>query len=114
ALLHEYAPDSAARFWLVFQGARGGRRLRAACALALSDGDDPRWAEVGDEVVRCLAGENLHLLREWAELLEPVRAHLIRHQVRRLVEADAGGFAACLARLRACPEDAQPLFTEHL
>jgi formylglycine-generating enzyme required for sulfatase activity len=108
AALHEHAPGATARFWPVLEddGEKGSRRLRAACALALSDADDPRWGQVGDELVRCLAGENLLLLREWAELLEPVRAHLIRHQVRRLVEADAGGFAAFLAMLRAYPEDA--------
>ncbi|HKI37906.1 MAG TPA: protein kinase [Gemmataceae bacterium] len=106
--LHKHAPDSAARFWPVLQGEAEGRprRLRAACILALSDGDDPRWAGVGDAVVRCLAAENILLLRDWAELLDPVRAHLIPHQVRRLVEADAGGFAAFLAMLRAYPEDA--------
>jgi formylglycine-generating enzyme required for sulfatase activity len=108
AALHEHAPGSAARFWPVLEegGEKGPRRLRAACALALSDADDPRWAQVGDEVVRCLAGENLLLLRDWAELLEPVRAHLVPHEVRRLVEADAGNFAAFLAMLRAYPEDA--------
>jgi hypothetical protein len=37
----------------------------------MSDADDPRWVQVADEVVRCLAGENILLLREWAELLEP-------------------------------------------
>jgi serine/threonine protein kinase/formylglycine-generating enzyme required for sulfatase activity len=107
-LLHEHVPDLATRFWPVLgdDGQNKSRRLRAACALALSDANDPRWPEVGDEVVRCLAGENILLLREWAELLEPVRACLLPHQARRLVEADAGGFAACLAMLQASPEDA--------
>jgi serine/threonine protein kinase/formylglycine-generating enzyme required for sulfatase activity len=108
ALLHEYAPDAMARFWPVLQddGETKARRRRAAAALALSDADNPRWAAVGDEVVRCLAGENLLLLREWAELLGPVRTHLVPYQVRRLVEADASDFAASLAMLRAYPEDA--------
>jgi serine/threonine protein kinase/formylglycine-generating enzyme required for sulfatase activity len=107
-LLHDHAAGSAAGFWPVLQGEAEDRprRLRAACALALANGDDPRWDAIGDEVVRCLAGENLLLLRDWAALLKPVRGHLIRHQVRRLVEADAGGFAAFLAMLRVYPEDA--------
>jgi formylglycine-generating enzyme required for sulfatase activity len=110
ALLHEHAPDAMARLWPVLQDDREGRarRLRAASALALSDAEDPRWAAVGDEVVHCLARENILLLREWAELLGPVRAHLIPHQVQRLVEADVSGFAAFLAMLRAYPEDAAP------
>jgi formylglycine-generating enzyme required for sulfatase activity len=108
SFLRDHAPDSAKRFWPVLQNdeERRPRRLRAACALARFDPDDPRWAKVGDEVVRGLAGENLLLLREWAELLEPVRAHLVSHQVRRLLEADAANFATFLTMLRAYPEDA--------
>jgi hypothetical protein len=114
--LRAYAPATAARFWPVLLGDEGlkPRRLRAACALALSDAGDPRWANVGDEVVACLAGENLLLLREWAELLEPVRAHLVGHQARRLAGADAGGFAAFLALLRAYPEEAPAALHEQL
>jgi formylglycine-generating enzyme required for sulfatase activity len=108
AVLHEHAPTSMARFWPVLQdgGERGSRRLRAACALALSDAGDPRWAQLSDEIVRCLAAENILLLRDWADLLEPVKAHLVPRQVRRLVGADAGNFGAFLAMLRAYPEDA--------
>jgi hypothetical protein len=88
--------------------------LCAAGALALSDADDPRWVGVADEVVRCLAGENILLLREWAALLEPVRARLVPHAARRLAEADAGGFAAYLAMLRAYPEDAAAALSAQL
>jgi formylglycine-generating enzyme required for sulfatase activity len=107
-LLQAHGPDVAARFWAVLQdgGAGKPRRLRAACALARFAADDPRWVQVSDEVVLCLAGENVLLLRDWSELLEPVRGHLVPHQVRRLTEADAGSFAAFLAMLRAYPEDA--------
>jgi formylglycine-generating enzyme required for sulfatase activity len=108
ASLREHAPDAAARLWPVLQDDREGRdrRLRAAAALALSDAADPRWGALGDEVVHCLAGENILLLREWAELLQPVRARLIPHQIRRLMEADGGGSGAFLAMLRAYPEEA--------
>jgi serine/threonine protein kinase/formylglycine-generating enzyme required for sulfatase activity len=107
-LLHEHAPGSAAQFWPVLQdgGEERARRLRAASALALSDADDPRWAPVGDEVARCLAGESLVLLGEWAGLLQPVRGHLVPHLVRRLVEADASGFPAYLAVLSVYPAEA--------
>jgi eukaryotic-like serine/threonine-protein kinase len=114
--LHDHAPDSAAQFWAVLQGEgeERPRRLRAAAALALSDADDPRWADVGDEAVRCLAGENILQLGAWAELLGPVRRHLVRHQARRLAEADAGAFARFLAMLRAYPEEAPAALHEHL
>jgi serine/threonine protein kinase/formylglycine-generating enzyme required for sulfatase activity len=107
-LLQAHAPDPATKFWAVLEddGQERSRRLRAACALARFAGGDPRWAKVGDEVVRCLAGENVLLLRDWSELLEPVRGHLVPHQVRRLGEPDAWNFAAFLAMLRAHPEDA--------
>jgi serine/threonine protein kinase/formylglycine-generating enzyme required for sulfatase activity len=102
------APPSAERFWRVVQddGQARPRRLRAACVLARFAADDPQWPKTADEVVRCLAGEDLLRLREWAELLEPVRAHLVPHQVRRLGEADAGRFAALLAMLGTYPEEA--------
>jgi serine/threonine protein kinase/formylglycine-generating enzyme required for sulfatase activity len=115
-LLHEHAPDSAARFWPLLRDDREGgpRRLRAACALALSEADDPRWAEVGDTVVRGLAGENILVMGDWAELLGPVRAHLVHPLVRRLVEADAGGFATLLAVARAYPEEGSAALHEQL
>jgi formylglycine-generating enzyme required for sulfatase activity len=116
AVLHKHAPDSFVRFWLVLTDdqAERSRRLCAAAALALSDADDPRWLQVADEVVLCLAGENLLLLRDWAELLEPVRAQLVPHATRRLAEADAGGSAAYLAMLRAYPEDAAAALSAQL
>jgi formylglycine-generating enzyme required for sulfatase activity len=107
-LLEAHAPGMTPRFWAVLQdlGEGNPRRLRAACALARLAADDPRWPAVADDVVRCLADEKLLLVREWAELLEPVRAQLVPCQVRRLAGADAGSFAALLAMLRAFPEDA--------
>jgi formylglycine-generating enzyme required for sulfatase activity len=64
--------------------------------------------------VRCLDGENVLLLRDWWELLEPVRGHLVPHQVRRLIETDAGSFAAFLEMLRDSPEDAVVALHEQL
>jgi serine/threonine protein kinase/formylglycine-generating enzyme required for sulfatase activity len=107
-LLHEHAPNSAPRFWGVLQdeGEGRARRLRAACALALFDADDPRWAKVGGEVARCLAGESLVLLGEWAGLVQPVRGYVVPHLARRLVEADAIDFPAFLALLSVYSEEA--------
>jgi formylglycine-generating enzyme required for sulfatase activity len=107
-LLRARAPDAAAKFWPVLEdeGQERSRRLRAGCALALFAADDPRWVKGGDGVVRFLAGEDVLLLRDWSDLLEPVRAQLVPHQVRRLSEADVGSFAAFLAMLRAYPQEA--------
>jgi formylglycine-generating enzyme required for sulfatase activity len=107
-VLHEHAPAAAARFWAVLErrGETRPRRLRAACALAAFAPDDARWAAVGDDVAGCLAGESAAFLGEWAGLLQPVRGHLAAPLVRRLVRADAGGFAAFLAVLSVYPEEA--------
>ena len=88
--------------------------MRAACALALSDHDDARWAKVGDEVVRCLAGEKILELRDWANLLEPIKKHLVAHEVRRLVQADAAGFAGFLAMVSTYPDDAPAILQAQL
>src|SRR5262249_15746237 len=52
-----------------------------------------------DDVVVSMAGESIHLVQAWAELLEPVEAHLLPHQVRHLTEANAGEFTAYFAML---------------
>jgi serine/threonine protein kinase/formylglycine-generating enzyme required for sulfatase activity len=102
-LLHEHAPDSIAQMWPILQEDHQPRpvRLRAAAALALSEGADPRWNKVAEDIVRCLANESILLLRDWAELLEPVRGLLVPHAARRFAEADAGDYATFLAILRA-------------
>ena len=46
---------------------KGPRRLRAACALALSDADDPRWAQVGDEVTDNVDAPHLSLAVEQSD-----------------------------------------------
>jgi serine/threonine protein kinase/formylglycine-generating enzyme required for sulfatase activity len=107
-VVHEHAPAAAPRFWSVLEagGETMARRLRAACALAAFAPDDARWAAVGDDVARCLAGESVAFLGEWAGLLQPVRGHLAAPLVRRLVRADAGGFPAFLAVLSVYPDEA--------
>jgi formylglycine-generating enzyme required for sulfatase activity len=69
----------AEHYWAALADARAdpGRRLRAACALAGSDPDSPRWAEVGDALANALVRENALVVSKWAEALRPVRGRLI-------------------------------------
>src|SRR5262249_11411788 len=76
-------------------------------ALALAAEAGPRWVSLADQIVGFLAVENILSLREWTELLEPVRAKLVPHAARRLAEADVVGFMIFLAILRAYPDDAR-------
>src|SRR5262249_31569431 len=71
-----HAPAAAGRLWDVLGDPRadGGRRLRAACALAAAAPDDPRWPKVAAAVAERLAAENLLLVGGWVELLRPVGA----------------------------------------
>jgi formylglycine-generating enzyme required for sulfatase activity len=107
--LQDHVPNAADHFWPVLMDdkAKRSRRLRAACVLANFEGSDkdPRWDEVSDTLVRCLSSENLLVLREWAELLAPVRSKLAPSAAFRLLESDAGSFAIYLAMLRAYPEE---------
>jgi formylglycine-generating enzyme required for sulfatase activity len=98
-LLHEYAPDAATRFWTVLQDNQESRvhHLRSAAALALLTPDDARWRTVSDEVARCLGGENVVVLGDWARLLQSVRENLVQPVVHRLVEADPSGYSLFLA-----------------
>jgi serine/threonine protein kinase/formylglycine-generating enzyme required for sulfatase activity len=134
-LLREQPQDFEPFFLKVLEDFKAARprRLRAACALALLNANDSGWAtieispkymnemgwhpepyDVASEVVRCLAGESLHELPSWAELLEPVRAQLAPHISIRLAVAEAGDFAAFLAISRAYPEDAYAALHEIL
>jgi formylglycine-generating enzyme required for sulfatase activity len=53
-----------------------GRRLRAACALAAWDPDNPRWARVAGPVAARLVDENLVDLPHWIDGLRPVKDRL--------------------------------------
>jgi formylglycine-generating enzyme required for sulfatase activity len=77
--LRAHAPPTSARLWAVLRDVRadGGRRLRAACALAPAATDDPRWPQVAGAVAEQLATENLLRTGAWADLLRPVRAALV-------------------------------------
>ena len=55
-----------------------GQRLRAACALALFDPDNPAWEKTAQPVVDRLVVESSFYLAAWTEALRPVRAKLVK------------------------------------
>jgi serine/threonine protein kinase/formylglycine-generating enzyme required for sulfatase activity len=101
-LLYDYAPDMPGQFWPVLDNEDILRpiRLRAASFLAPVDPDDPRWTKVAEDVVRGLAEENIVELPKWVDLLKPVQARLLPHQIRRLVAADPTAFPKYLEMVR--------------
>jgi formylglycine-generating enzyme required for sulfatase activity len=66
------------RLWQDVRPPPGGeaQRLRAACALAAYDPDDPRWEEHAGPVVRDLVSVNAVYLGLWLEGFRPVRDRL--------------------------------------
>jgi formylglycine-generating enzyme required for sulfatase activity len=57
--------------------ADGGERLRAACALAAMDPENPRWAQAGPVLVEHLLAENRVFLSHWMEAFRCVRLALL-------------------------------------
>jgi len=53
------------------------QRLRAACALAKFDPDNPRWAEVQVQIANSLVNVPAVYLATWMDSLRPVRAKLL-------------------------------------
>lgn len=77
--LRPHGEKVAGQLWsLLLDGkADGGRRLRAACALADYDPDDPRWKQAAPAVVQRLVAEDALLVGPLTEALRPVRAALL-------------------------------------
>jgi formylglycine-generating enzyme required for sulfatase activity len=73
ALARENA-ELAVDFWRTLEdpGQPQGRRLRAACALALFDFGSGRWETHAEDVTSWLTLESPSLVADWADLLQPV------------------------------------------
>jgi serine/threonine protein kinase/formylglycine-generating enzyme required for sulfatase activity len=68
------------RLWAVVEQPAKGQeqqRLRAACALATYDPDNPRWEKVSGPVVEQLVAVNPIVLRFWMDNLRPVKGKLL-------------------------------------
>jgi hypothetical protein len=79
AALAPHAGAVAPGLWRRLEDARETqpRRIRAACALATLDPDNPRWRKVSHTVVGGLLADNRLWLGRWAEQLRPARRWLL-------------------------------------
>jgi formylglycine-generating enzyme required for sulfatase activity len=78
--------------WAVLgdRAADPGRRLRAACALAVYAPEDGRWEKVSGDVAGRLVAEHPLVVGKWAEALKPVRRSLLPPLAALLVEEGRG------------------------
>jgi eukaryotic-like serine/threonine-protein kinase len=79
--LADFKPALIDRLWDVVEHCEHGnegQRLRAACALALFDPDNPAWERTAQPVVDRLVTESSVYLATWTEALRPVRAKLMK------------------------------------
>jgi hypothetical protein len=108
--------EVAGRLWPVLEDDRGdgGRRLRAAAALAMYEPDNPRWSKVRADVARQLVSEPTLLLAQWAEALRPVRSQLVPLLVEQLQDADATRYSPLLLVLQAYPDEVASALEQRL
>ncbi len=78
-MLLPYGPQLAGPLWTCVETADldGVRRIRAACALAAFDPGNSAWQGVAPEVARLLLAENPLLVKEWVEIMLPVRRSIV-------------------------------------
>src|SRR5262249_60610536 len=67
-----------------------GRRVRAACALAMYAPEDGRWEKVSGDVAWRLVAENALVVGKWAEALRPVRRALLPSLAAPLLQEGRG------------------------
>jgi len=72
------------------------RRFRAACALAAFDPSVTRWPEHAESVAAWLAAENLTVVRDWADLLRPLRQSLTG-PLKKVFEGDRADWRSAAA-----------------
>jgi formylglycine-generating enzyme required for sulfatase activity len=76
--LRPHAEKVGERLWEVLEDRQRlpGERLRAACALAAFAEEGP-WEGVRDDVAAALVAQDALVMGRWADLLKPVRRHLL-------------------------------------
>jgi serine/threonine protein kinase/formylglycine-generating enzyme required for sulfatase activity len=78
-----------------------GRRLRAACGLAVYSPGDGRWDAVSGDVAARLVTENGFVLKEWARALRPVARSLLPALARLVADGRGSGDWRTLTALYA-------------
>ena len=78
-MLSPHRQELAGLLWTVVKSADldRERRLRAACALATFDPDQPAWRQIAPDVASLLLAENPLLVNEWVDMLRPVGRSLV-------------------------------------
>ncbi len=101
--MQPHASSVAEGLWHLLHDPQSDRsqRLRAACFLATSASQDPRWKNVIDDVASRLTAENSLHLREWAEALRPVSKVMLPALARLVAESRRSNEQRTLAELYA-------------
>ena len=78
-MLSPYRRELAGLLWPVVKSADVDRerRLRAACALAAFEPDQPDWPQIAPDVASLLLAENPLIVNEWVDMLRPVGRSLV-------------------------------------
>jgi formylglycine-generating enzyme required for sulfatase activity len=100
--LRPYCQRVSDRLWEVLEDRTrpAAERLRAACALAAYAEDDGRWEAVGGEVAAALVAQDMLVMHRWADLLRPVRRHLLPPLADSLMDEGRGAATrSTIARL---------------
>jgi formylglycine-generating enzyme required for sulfatase activity len=98
------------RLWQVLEDRRKlpGERLRAACALAAFAEQGP-WDGVREDVAAVLVAQDALVMGRWADLLQPVRRHLLPPLAETLLDDKrAAAQRSTIARLYAGYAEDQP------
>ncbi len=90
--LGPYREQIRGRLWKVLEDRQLSPRvrLRAACALTAYAEEDGRWEAVCEDVAAALVAQDALVVGRWAELLTPVRRHLLPPLADALVADDRG------------------------
>ncbi len=76
--LSNHRDELSPQLWQIVEdrNSEGSRRFRAACALAAFEPSSSNWNEVALDVVREMTHESAPSIRQWTDLLRPVKDRL--------------------------------------
>jgi formylglycine-generating enzyme required for sulfatase activity len=90
--LRPYREKVSGELWKVLENVQRipNERLRAGCVLAFYAEEDNRWKGVRDDLAAALVAQDVAVMGRWAELLRPVRGHLLAPLADTLVDEERG------------------------